>query len=87
MGKKITVEQKWHQDLEAAAAEAEKLPHGKDREALVRKARQLIRLPSWLNGCRPQNLSRLSSPLGFMDEVPRFRPVSCLMAFLCAQVH
>ena len=41
MGKKITVEQKWHQQSEAATAEAEKLPHGKAREALERKARQL----------------------------------------------
>ena len=41
MGKKITIEQKWHQQSEAATAEAEKLPHGKEREALERKARQL----------------------------------------------
>ena len=41
MGKKITIEQKWHQQSDAAAAEAEKLPHGKEREALERKARQL----------------------------------------------
>ena len=41
MGKQITVEQKWHQQSEAATAEAEKLPHGKEREALERKARQL----------------------------------------------
>jgi hypothetical protein len=41
MGKKITVGQKWHQQPEAATAEAEKLPHGKEREALERKARQL----------------------------------------------
>ena len=37
MIKKITLEQKWH---EAAKQEAEKLPHGKEREALLRKARQ-----------------------------------------------
>jgi hypothetical protein len=41
MGNKITIEQKWHQQSEAAKAEAEKLPHGKEREALERKARQL----------------------------------------------
>jgi len=41
MGKKTTIEQKWHQQSEAAPAEAEKLPHGKEREALERKARQL----------------------------------------------
>ena len=38
---KITIEQKWHQQSEAAKNEAEKLPQGKEREALVRKARQL----------------------------------------------
>jgi hypothetical protein len=41
MTKKITPEQKWHQLSEAAKNEAEKLPHGKEREALLRKARQL----------------------------------------------
>jgi hypothetical protein len=41
MTKKITLEQKWHQLSEAAKKEAEKLPHGKEREALLRKARQL----------------------------------------------
>ena len=38
---KITIEQKWHQQSEAAKNEAEKLPQGREREALVRKARQL----------------------------------------------
>ena len=38
---KMTIEQKWHQQSESAKDEAEKLPHGKEREALVRKARQL----------------------------------------------
>jgi len=38
---KITIEQKWHQQSEAAKNEAQKLPHGKERDALVRKARQL----------------------------------------------
>jgi hypothetical protein len=41
MTKKITLEQKWHQLSEAAKKEAEKLPYGKEREALLRKARQL----------------------------------------------
>jgi hypothetical protein len=52
VGKRITIEQKWHQDSEAAKAEAEKLPHGRDREALVRKARQLhtaSQLGEWLS--------------------------------------
>jgi hypothetical protein len=39
--RKITIEQKWRQQSEAAKAKAQKLPHGKEREALVRMARQL----------------------------------------------
>jgi hypothetical protein len=39
--RKISIEEKWHQQSEAAKNEAQKLPHGKDRDALVRKARQL----------------------------------------------
>jgi hypothetical protein len=41
MTKKITLGQKWHQLSEAAKKEAEKLPHGTEREALLRKAQQL----------------------------------------------
>jgi hypothetical protein len=41
MRRKITIEQNWHQQSEEAKSEAEKLPYGKEREALVRKARQL----------------------------------------------
>jgi hypothetical protein len=55
---KITIEQKWHQQSEAAKDEAEKLPHGKEREALMRKARQLhtaSQVNEWLSspGLRP----------------------------------
>ena len=39
--RKITIEQKWRQQSEAAKNDAEKLPYGKQREALLRKARQL----------------------------------------------
>ena len=49
---KITIEQKWHQQSEAAKNEAEKLPHGKERDALVRKARQLrtaSQINDWLS--------------------------------------
>ena len=49
---KITIEQKWHQQSEDAKNEAEKLPHGKEREALKRKARQLetaSRINEWLS--------------------------------------
>jgi hypothetical protein len=51
MGKKVTVQQKWHDDSEAVKAEAEKLPHGIERESLVRHARQLhtaSRINEWL---------------------------------------
>jgi hypothetical protein len=50
--------QKWHQQSEEAKGEAEKLPHGKEREALVRKARQLktaSQINQWLSspGLKP----------------------------------
>jgi hypothetical protein len=41
MTKKITLEQKWRKLSEAAKKEAETLPHGNEREALLKKARQL----------------------------------------------
>ena len=47
-----TVEEKWRQQSEAAREEAEKLPSGKQREALVRKARQLqtaSQIEQWLS--------------------------------------
>jgi hypothetical protein len=50
--RKITTEEKWHQESEAAKNEAEKLPHGKERDALVRKARQLetaSQINKWLS--------------------------------------
>jgi hypothetical protein len=50
--RKITIEEKWHQQSEAAKTEAAKLPHGKEREALVRKARQLetaSQINQWLS--------------------------------------
>jgi hypothetical protein len=59
MGKKLTIEQKWHQQSEAAKNEAEKLPHGKEREALIRRARQLetaSHINQWLSS------SELKSP-------------------------
>jgi hypothetical protein len=52
MRNKITIEQKWHQQSEAAQAEAQKLSHGKEREALIRKARQLktaSQINQWLS--------------------------------------
>ena len=55
---KITIEQKWHQQSEVAKKEAEKFPQGKEREALVRTARQLhtaSQINEWLSspGLRP----------------------------------
>jgi hypothetical protein len=39
--RKITIEQKWHQQSQEAKHRAESLPHGKERDGLIRKARQL----------------------------------------------
>jgi hypothetical protein len=50
--RKITIEQKWHQQSEAAKNEAQKLPYGKERDALVREARQLetaSQINQWLS--------------------------------------
>jgi hypothetical protein len=41
MVKKETVEQKWHEQSEAAKQAAAKLPHGKLKSELLRKASQL----------------------------------------------
>jgi hypothetical protein len=41
MIKKKTVEQKWHEQFEAAKDEAAKLPQGKLKNQLLQKARQL----------------------------------------------
>jgi hypothetical protein len=38
---KVTIEEQWHQQSEAAKNEAEKLPFGRERDHLLRKARQL----------------------------------------------
>jgi hypothetical protein len=57
--RKLTIEEKWHQQSEAAKAEAEKLPFGKERDHLLRKARQLetaSQINHWLSS------SELSPP-------------------------
>jgi len=49
---KKTVEQKWHEQSEAAKQEAAKLPHGKLKSELLREARQLetaSRISLWLS--------------------------------------
>jgi len=38
---KPTIKQKWHEQAEAYKREAAKLPYGKERNDLLRKARQL----------------------------------------------
>jgi hypothetical protein len=38
---KMTIEEKWHQQAEATKSEAEKLPEGRERDALMTKARRL----------------------------------------------
>jgi hypothetical protein len=52
MRRQITIEQKLHQQSEEAKSEAERLPFGTEREALVRKARQLktaSQIDRWLS--------------------------------------
>ena len=52
MNGKQTVEEKWRQQSKAAKEEAEKLPYGKQREVLLRKARQLqtaSQINEWLS--------------------------------------
>jgi len=47
-----TIEEKWLRQSEAAKDEAQKLPHGKERDALVKKARQLetaSQINEWLS--------------------------------------
>ena len=36
-----TIEEKWHEQAEALKREAERLPQGKQREAMLREARRL----------------------------------------------
>ena len=52
----------WHEQAEALKAEAEKLPHGKEREALETKARQLelaANINQWVSspGLQPPKLA------------------------------
>jgi hypothetical protein len=52
MVKKRTVEQKWHEQSEAAKHEAAKLPPGKLKDQLLREARQLqtaSQINQWLS--------------------------------------
>ena len=52
MVKKRTVEQKWHEQSEAAKQEAAKLPQGKLKDQLLREARQLqiaSQINQWLS--------------------------------------
>jgi hypothetical protein len=49
---KLTIEEKWYQQSEAAKNEAEKLPFGRERDHLLRKARQLetaSQINDWLS--------------------------------------
>ena len=39
--KKPSLEEQWRAEAETLTREAEQLPHGKEREGLLRKARQL----------------------------------------------
>jgi hypothetical protein len=41
MRKRRTIEEKWHEQALTYKLEAAKLPHGRERDELLRKARQL----------------------------------------------
>jgi hypothetical protein len=56
--KKLSPEQKWHEQAEAFKREAEKLPYGREREDLLRKASQLETASTSTNGYRRRGLSR-----------------------------
>jgi hypothetical protein len=48
----LTIEEQWHQQSEAAKKEAEKLPFGRERDHLLREARQLetaSHISEWLS--------------------------------------
>jgi hypothetical protein len=52
MTKQKTIERKWHEQSEATKQEAEKLPYGKKKNQLLRKARQLetaSQISQWLS--------------------------------------
>jgi hypothetical protein len=52
MRRKISIEQKWHQQSVETKRRVENLPYGKERDALVRKARQLetaSQINQWLS--------------------------------------
>ena len=52
MPRKITIVENWRQQSVAAKADAQKLPYGKERDALLKKARQLetaSQINQWLS--------------------------------------
>ena len=49
MVKKKTVEQKWHEQSEAAKQEAAKLPHGKLKDQLTRQLQTASQINQWLS--------------------------------------
>ena len=52
MPRKITIEDNWRQQAEAAKIEAQTLPYEEERDALVKKARQLqiaSQINQWLS--------------------------------------
>jgi hypothetical protein len=49
---KMPIEEKWRQQSEAAKNAAQNLPHGRERDALMKKARQLqtaSQINQWLS--------------------------------------
>jgi hypothetical protein len=58
--RKITIEEKWHQQSEAAKIEAQKLPHGKS--AMLSSGRPASQKPPprSINGCRRRDFNHQS---------------------------
>ena len=70
----------WHEQAEALKAEAEKLPHGKEREALETKARQLEITANIISGCRRRAFSHQSSPKSRRPPQVVCRAASAILA-------
>ena len=65
--KKRSVEQRWQEQAEAFKIDAEKLPCGKEREALERKARQLemaSQINQWVSSPAFSHQSRIAFGVG-----------------------
>jgi hypothetical protein len=53
--RKITIEEKWHQQSEAAKNAAQNLPHGRERDALIKRRASYKPPLKSINGFPRQN--------------------------------